>query len=101
VSSSLHLGSAVTAAFLASLVEAVEALAIVLAAAIIRGWRPAGLGALAGFAVLAMMVVQAHFRLEQFPLPVRLRHGCEQPKAGTTMNHHFCPIFGSTAYLGE
>ena len=37
-----------TAAFLASLVEAVEALTIVLAVAIIRGWRLAGLGALAG-----------------------------------------------------
>jgi hypothetical protein len=32
----------VTAAFLASLVEAVEALTIVLAVATVRGWRPAG-----------------------------------------------------------
>ena len=39
-----------TAAFLASLVEAVEALTIVLAVATVRGWRPAGLGALAGIA---------------------------------------------------
>ena len=38
---------AMAAAFLASLVEAVEALTIVLAVAIVRGWRPAGLGAVA------------------------------------------------------
>ena len=36
---------AIAAAFLASLVEAVEALTIVLAVATVRGWRPAGLGA--------------------------------------------------------
>ena len=46
-----------TAAFLASLVEAVEALTIVLAVTTVRGWRPAGLGALAGLAVLALIVV--------------------------------------------
>ena len=57
MSSSLHLGSAVTAVFLASLVEAVEAFTIVLAVTIIRGWRPAGLGALAGIVALAMIVV--------------------------------------------
>jgi transposase len=34
---------AMAAAFLASLVEAVEALTIVLAVATVRGWRPAGL----------------------------------------------------------
>jgi Ca2+/H+ antiporter, TMEM165/GDT1 family len=56
VTGSLHFGSAVTAAFLASLVEAVEALTIVLAVAVVRGWRPAGFGALAGLAVLAIIV---------------------------------------------
>ena len=49
---SLHAGSAVTAAFLASLVEAVEALTIVLAVSVVRGWRPAGLGAVAGLVAL-------------------------------------------------
>jgi uncharacterized membrane protein len=48
---------AMAAAFLASLVEAVEALTIVLAVATVRGWRPAGLGALTGFVVLAVIVV--------------------------------------------
>jgi uncharacterized membrane protein len=51
-----HIGPAITAAFLASLVEAVEALTIVLAVATVRGWRPAGLGAVAGLAALALIV---------------------------------------------
>jgi uncharacterized membrane protein len=59
---------AVTAAFLASLVEAVEALTIVLAVAIVRGWRPAGLGALAGLVVLALIVVALGPLLDLVPL---------------------------------
>lgn len=65
---SVHLGSAVTAAFLASLVEAVEALTIVLAVAMVRGWRPAGLGALAGLALLALIVVALGPLLDRVPL---------------------------------
>jgi len=57
-----------TAAFLASLVEAVEALTIVLAVATVRGWRPAGLGALAGLAVLALIVVALGPLLGHVPL---------------------------------
>ena len=59
---------AMTAAFLASLVEAVEALTIVLAVATVRGWRPAGLGALAGLAVLALIVVVLGPLLGHVPL---------------------------------
>ena len=58
----------ITAAFLASLVEAVEALTIVLAVAIVRGWRPAGLGALTGLAVLALIVVALGPLLGHVPL---------------------------------
>ena len=47
----------ITAAFLGALVEAVEALTIVLAVATVRGWRPAGLGALLGLIVLCLIVV--------------------------------------------
>jgi Ca2+/H+ antiporter, TMEM165/GDT1 family len=65
---SLHLGSALTAAFLASLVEAVEALTIVLAVAMVRGWRPAGLGALAGLASLALIVIVLGPLLDRVPL---------------------------------
>jgi len=59
---------AMTAAFLASLVEAVEALTIVLAVATVRGWRPAGLGALAGLLVLALIVVALGPLLDHVPL---------------------------------
>jgi uncharacterized membrane protein len=56
------------AAFLASLVEAVEALTIVLAVATVRGWRPAGLGALAGLALLAIIVLALGPLLDRVPL---------------------------------
>ena len=59
---------AMTAAFLASLVEAVEALTIVLAVATVRGWRPAGLGALAGLMVLALIVAALGPVLDRVPL---------------------------------
>jgi len=59
---------AMAAAFLASLVEAVEALTIVLAVATVRGWRPAGLGALAGLLVLALIVVALGPLLDHVPL---------------------------------
>lgn len=46
----------ITAAFLASLVEVVEAFTIVLAVGLTRGWRPALLGAAAALLVLAVLV---------------------------------------------
>jgi uncharacterized membrane protein len=57
-----------TTAFLASLVEAVEALTIVLAVATVRGWRPAGLGALGGLLVLALIVIALGPLLDRLPL---------------------------------
>lgn len=59
---------AVSAAFLGSMVEAVEALTIVLAVASVRGWRPAGLGALSGLAVLAIIVLALGPLLNRVPL---------------------------------
>jgi uncharacterized membrane protein len=56
------------AAFLTSLVEAVEALTIVLAVATVRGWRPAGLGALAGLMALVIIVVSLGPLLDRVPL---------------------------------
>jgi uncharacterized membrane protein len=53
---------AVSAAFLASLVEAVEALTIVLAVGTVRGWRPAGIG------VLALIVLTLGPLLDRVPL---------------------------------
>jgi uncharacterized membrane protein len=65
-----HIGPAMTAAFLASLVEAVEALTIVLAVATVRGWRPAGLGAIAGLAALVLIVAALGPLLGLVPLHV-------------------------------
>src|SRR3979409_1783273 len=56
------------AAFLASLVECVEALTIVLAVGTVRGWRPAALGAFVGFVLLAAIVVTLGPLLDQVPL---------------------------------
>ncbi len=50
-------GPALLAAFLSSLVEAVEALTIVLAVGTVRGWRPALIGAGAGFLALLLLVL--------------------------------------------
>ena len=68
VASLTHFGSAVTAALLASLVEAVEALTIVLAVATVRGWRAAGLGAISGLVVLAAIVAALGPLLDRVPL---------------------------------
>jgi uncharacterized membrane protein len=68
VIANLHAGSAVIAAFLASLVEAVEALTVVLAVAVVRDWRPAGLGAIAGLAVLTVIVAALGPLLDRVPL---------------------------------
>ena len=59
---------AVTAAFLASLVEVVEAFTIVLAVATLRGWRSAVLGASAGLAVLAAIVLLLGPLLDRIPI---------------------------------
>ena len=59
---------AVTPAFLGSLVEAVEALTIVLAVASVRGWRPAGIGAIAGLVLLVFIVVALGPALDRIPL---------------------------------
>src|SRR3954447_20820741 len=63
-----HTGPAMSAAFLASLVEAVEALTIVLAVVTVRGWRPAGLGAIAGLMLLVLFVVALGPILDRLPL---------------------------------
>jgi uncharacterized membrane protein len=54
---------AITAAFLASLVEVVEAFTIVLAVATVRGWRPSLLGAAAGLLQLMIGVLLLLFGL--------------------------------------
>jgi len=59
---------AISAAFLASLVEVVEAFTIVLAVATLRGWRPAALGTAGALAVLGAIVLTLGPLLDRVPL---------------------------------
>lgn len=59
---------AVSAAFLGSLVEVVEAFTIVLAVGTIRGWRPALAGTAAGLVLLAVIVLALGPVLDRVPL---------------------------------
>jgi uncharacterized membrane protein len=61
---------AVSTAFLSSLVEAVEALTIVLAVGTVRGWRPAALGTLGGLVLLTAIVLGFGPLLDRLPLPI-------------------------------
>jgi uncharacterized membrane protein len=61
---------AITAAFLASLVEVVEAFTIVLAVATVRGWRPAIAGAAGGLVVLALIVLVFGPAIDRIPIGV-------------------------------
>lgn len=61
-------GPAVGAAFLASIVEVVEAFTIVLVVATLRGWKPAIIGTGAALFVLAAVVVILGPLLDQVPL---------------------------------
>jgi uncharacterized membrane protein len=63
-----HVGTVMLAAFLASLVECVEALTIVLAVGTTRGWRPALTGAGAGAFVLTVLTLAAGRALQRIPL---------------------------------
>jgi len=63
-----HAGPPMLAAFLASLVEFVEALTIVLAVGTVRGWRPALGGAALGVAALALLVAILGPALSLVPL---------------------------------
>jgi uncharacterized membrane protein len=61
-------GTTVVASFLASLVECVEALTVVLAVGSVRGWRSALAGAGAALAVLAAVVAVLGPELKRIPL---------------------------------
>jgi uncharacterized membrane protein len=65
-----HIGPPMVAAFLASLVEFVEALTIVLAVGTVRGWRSALTGAAAGAALLAVLVLLFGPMLRLIPIHV-------------------------------
>ncbi len=63
-----HVGTSVVASFLASMVECVEALTVVLAVGTVRGWRPALLGCGAAVAVLGAIVAALGPALTRVPL---------------------------------
>ena len=62
------LAPAVSAAFLGSLVEFVEAFTIILAVGTIQGWRPAAAGTLAGLGALALLVALLGPALSHIPV---------------------------------
>jgi len=66
----VHTGPSVIASFLASLVEFVEALTVILAVGSIRGWRSALTGTVAGVLVLVVLVVALGQSLLHAPLVV-------------------------------
>jgi Ca2+/H+ antiporter, TMEM165/GDT1 family len=70
----IHAGPTVAAAFLASLVEFVEAFTIVLAAGTVRGWRGACAGVVVAIGALVLIVLAGGSVLERFPLS-QLRFG--------------------------
>lgn len=70
ISSWATTGPAVTAAFLASLVEVVEAFTIVLAVSTVRGWRPALIGTGCALALLAALIVTLGPLLDRMPIHV-------------------------------
>ena len=61
-------GPAIGSAFLASLVEVVEAFTIVLAVATLRGWRPAAFGTVTALAVLGVLIASLGPLLALVPL---------------------------------
>ncbi|HZY74472.1 MAG TPA: hypothetical protein VFE22_15295 [Edaphobacter sp.] len=65
-----HLGTSILASFLASLVECVEALTVVLAVGSVRGWRSALPGSAAAIAVLLAIIATLGTALTHVPLPI-------------------------------
>jgi len=65
-----HAGPTVLAAFMASLVEFVEALTVVLAVGTVRGWRTAIIGSLSALIVLCLLVAIFGSSLASIPLLV-------------------------------
>lgn len=63
-----HIGTSIVASFLASLVECVEALTVVLAVGSVRGWRSALIGTATAVAVLLVIVAILGNALTHIPL---------------------------------
>ena len=66
----IHAGPTILASFMASLVEFVEALTVVLAVGTVRGWRAAIAGSVSALIVLCVLVAVFGQSLSAIPLPV-------------------------------
>ncbi|MFJ3315133.1 COG4280 domain-containing protein [Herbaspirillum huttiense] len=66
----VHLAPTVLASFMASLVEFVEALTVVLAVGTVRGWRPAIVGTISALGILLLLVVFFGKSLAAIPLRI-------------------------------
>jgi uncharacterized membrane protein len=64
------MGTSILASFLASLVECVEALTVVLAVGSVRGWRSALTGSASAIAVLLIIIAAVGTALSHIPLPI-------------------------------
>jgi uncharacterized membrane protein len=65
-----HTGTSIVASFLASLVECVEALTVILAVGSVRGWRSALIGSATAIAVLLVIITALGTALTHIPLPI-------------------------------
>lgn len=65
-----HTGTSIVASFLASLVECVEALTVILAVGSVRGWRSALIGTATAIAVLLAIIAALGTALTRIPLPI-------------------------------
>ena len=65
-----HTGVTILASFMASMVECIEALTVVLAVGAIRGWCSALAGTVAALLVLLLLVVIFGQSLSEIPLPI-------------------------------
>jgi uncharacterized membrane protein len=65
-----HMGTSIVASYLASLVECIEALTVILAVGTIRGWRSALVGTASAIAVLLLIVAALGKALTHIPLPI-------------------------------
>lgn len=66
----IHAGPPMATAFFASSVEAVEAVTVVLAAGVVRGWRSSLSGAMAALVVLAVIVAVFGTAIAAIPLAI-------------------------------
>jgi Ca2+/H+ antiporter, TMEM165/GDT1 family len=65
-----HMGTSIVASFLASLVECVEALTVVLAVGSVRGWHSALIGSATAIAVLLVIIAALGSALTHIPLHI-------------------------------